>query len=158
MRFIQTAVLLILALTGASLYGSNTIQPAHAFTQSGPSRWSAYGPQMNNLIISVYSDFTTMFNAFVSGQIDITDWPIQPANLGTGGFCDNNANPDYFCTSQTSDYGIFQLDINHHPSFMGKSLTQTRTTSPPNIASSTVDPTPVCTTGHGQLNVVLQNQ
>lgn len=99
-----------------------------------------------------------MFNAFATGQVDITDWPIQPGNLGTGGFCDSIANPDYFCTSPTSDYGIFQLDINHHPAFMGKSLNLPRSTTSPNIASRTVGPTTVCTTGHGQLNIILQNQ
>jgi hypothetical protein len=158
LRLIQTAIILILSLTAAAITGSNNIPSAHALNQSGPSRWSPYGPQMNNMIISVYSDFNTMFNAFTTGQLDITDWPIQPANMGTGGFCDNNANPDFFCTSQTSDFGIFQLDINHHATFLGKNLFQTRTTTPPNIASATIGANPVCSTGHGQLNVILQNQ
>ncbi|HEX4920505.1 MAG TPA: hypothetical protein VFV92_07170, partial [Candidatus Bathyarchaeia archaeon] len=161
MRLIQIVLVLTLSLTSSALINLNTIPPVRGYTQNAPSRWSAYGPQMSNMIITVYSDFTTMFNAFVTGQLDITDWPIQPANLGTGSssaFCDNTFNPDFFCTSQTSDYGIFQLDINHHATFMGKALTQTRTTSPANIASTTIGPNAVCTTGHGMLNVILQNQ
>jgi len=158
MMLLRIALVLILTLTTASIYGFDTLPSAHALTQSGPSRWAAYGPNSSNLIITVYTDFATMFNAFKLGQLDITDWPIQPANLGTGGFCDSSASPDFFCTSQTSDFGIFQLDINHHATFMGKNPILTRTTSPANIASSTIGPTSVCTVGHGQLNVVLENQ
>ncbi len=158
MRLFQIAIVLVLTITAFSLSGLSNVPRANAATQSGLSRWSAYGPNMSNMIISVYSSFSSMFNAFTTGQLDLTDWPIQPANLGAGGFCDSSVNPDYFCTSQTSDFGIFQLDINHQASFMGKALTQTRTTTPANIASSTVGPKSVCSLGFGQLNVILQNQ
>src|SRR4029077_16324051 len=105
----------------------------------------------NNMIITVYSDFTSMFNAFAGGQIDITDWPVQPSDLS--GF---QSNPDFFVSSPTSDFGIFQTDLNHHNAFMGIAQHTNRTVLPATISSTTTGAG--CSTGFGRLNVILQNQ
>ncbi|TMI56125.1 hypothetical protein E6H18_08010 [Candidatus Bathyarchaeota archaeon] len=62
------------------------IIPVHAVLGSG-NYWSAYGPRTDNLLYKVYNDFSGVFTDFNSGQLDITDWPIQPADLA--GFINN---------------------------------------------------------------------
>src|SRR5713226_3769381 len=86
--------------------------------KSGPTRWSPFGPWNDNLLITVYSDFQAMFNAFTAGSIDITDWPVQASDLNAG-ICNN---PDFFCTTQEGEFGIFELDINHQMPFLGKAM------------------------------------
>jgi hypothetical protein len=150
MRIFRTILILVLTLTTGSFFTSDT-SPAHAVLQSGVSRWAPYGPNMNNMIVTFYSDFQSMFNAFTTGQLDITDWPIQPSDLSSF-----RNNPDFFVSSPTSDFGIFQLDINHHNNFLGISQQSSRTVSPASIVSTTTSAG--CSTGFGQLNVILQNQ
>lgn len=139
------------------VYGAN---------QSGNTRWSPFGPNEQNLIISVIGDFQGMFNAFTAGSIDLTDWPVFPANLpsgcGTPGptnpacFCAQTSNPDFFCTTPTNELGIFDEQINSANSFMGKPLTVSRATV---IASATAGAsTTACSTGFGSLTVTLENQ
>ncbi len=136
-----------------------TLPRAHGLVQSSPTRWSPFGPQEQNMIITVYGDYGSMFNAFTAGQVDITDWPVQPANLGTGSsaaFCDSSFNPDYFCTTPTSENSIFDLQINSYASVMGIPLVTSRNTVP---SSATAGPiTAACSTGFGSLSISLENQ
>jgi hypothetical protein len=92
-----------------------------------------------------------MFNAFTAGQVDITDWPVQPGDLPSF-----ESNPDFFVTSSTPDFGIFQLDINEHPSFLGVAQHASRTTTIPGIIGTPTS-VPSCSSGFGRLNVVLVN-
>src|SRR5579864_913733 len=136
-----------------------TLPRAHGLVQSSPTRWSPFGPQEQNMIITVYGDYGSMFNAFTAGQVDITDWPVQPANLGTGSsaaFCDSSFNPDYFCTTPTSENSIFDLQINSFANVLGTSLTTSRTT----VASSatTGATAAACSSGFGSLTITLENQ
>jgi hypothetical protein len=134
-----------------------TYHNVRAANQVGLSNWSPFGPATNNLLVTSYGDFTAMFTAFAAGSVDVTDWPIERANLNpVGGFCDSAAHPDYFCTSPTAEFGIFQLDINSHPSLMGVPLSSSRTTV---AASATAGASAAaCSTGFGSLTVNLQNQ
>jgi len=127
--------------------------------QSGNTRWSPFGPQEQQMIISVYGDFQAMFNAFSLGQVDITDWPILPANLGSGSssaYCDSAFNPSYFCTTPTGELGIFDLQVNSGTAFMGIPLTTSRTTSPASITA--VSTTAACDSAHDSFSITLQNQ
>jgi len=153
---------LILSLAILMTVPSVVILPrVYGSSQSGNTRWSPFGPQEQSLIITVYGDFQAMFNAFTLGQIDITDWPLEPMNLspncsGNGCFCDSNANPDIFCTTPSSDTGIFDLQINSLFSVMGIPFTTPRTVSP---ASATLgSTTSACSTGFGSLTITLENQ
>jgi len=93
-----------------------------------------------------------MFNAFLNGQVDITDWPLANADITS--MC---ADANNFCTSPTSELAIFQLDINHHLPFLGISLQMNRSAPPPSfVLPATTGPG--CTAGFGQLTVHLQNQ
>jgi hypothetical protein len=134
-----------------------TYTNVRAANQVGLSNWSPFGPATQNLIITSYGDFTAMFTAFSAGSVDVTDWPLEASNLNpVGGFCDSTAHPDYFCTSPTSEFGIFQLDINSHPSVMGVALENARTTVTP--SATTGSSAAACSTGFGSLTVTLQNQ
>jgi hypothetical protein len=70
--------------------------------------WSAFGPYTDNLLYKVYSDFGPMFSDFTSGQIDITDWPIQAGDMASF-----RGNPDFFVSSSQGEFGIFELEMNH---------------------------------------------
>jgi hypothetical protein len=93
---------------------------AYAVTQTGLTPWLPYGPFAQRLNITVYGDFTPMFGAFVAGQVDITDWPIQPFDQDcvANPACFQN-NPDFLVTSGALEASIYQLDINHHASIAG---------------------------------------
>jgi len=136
-----------------------TLPRVYGAQQSGNTRWSPFGPQEQNLIITVEGDFTAMFNDFVAGKIDLTDWPVQPANLGSGSsaaFCDASFNPSYFCTTPTSELGIFDLQINSLPAVMGKLLTTSRATVSASATSGATSA--ACSAGFGSLAVTLENQ
>src|SRR2546426_9605345 len=93
---------------------SPVITSVRAVPQSGNTAWSPYGPSSRNLLISFYSDFHAMFNAFASGQIDITDSPVQPGDLQAF-----SNNPDYFLTSPEGHYGACHLNIHQNGHFLG---------------------------------------
>ncbi len=128
------------------------IPSAHALDQSGPTSWSPYGPQVDNLLITVYSDFQTMFNAFTAGQVDITDWPVGAVDLPI--LCDPG-NVDFFCTSPEGEFGIFQLDINHHKSFAGISQLAPRTVPPAGILAITTAPSALCSAASGTDRIIV---
>jgi hypothetical protein len=102
-----------------------------------------------------------MFSNFQAGGIDITDWPAFPVNVQCSTTNDPSCyttHPDMFLTNPTSEFGIFQLDINNHPSLFGVSQQVARTTAAPGIISSTTVSTTSCATGFGRLNVLLVNK
>jgi hypothetical protein len=146
----KTGLLILLTINMLSLTG---LTPVHAVTQGGQTTWSPFGPSTNTLILQFYSDFLATQNAFKAGSVDITDWPAFGADLPAYA-----SNPDFFLASQQSEFGIFQLDINHHPSFLGTAQQTVRTTSIPGVINSTAISTTSCATGFGRLNVILVNK
>lgn len=135
-----------------------TVQRVSGATQIGNTSWSPFGPQEQNLIITSYGDLNSMFNAFVNGQVDITDWPVLPENLGQGSsasYCDSSFNPDFFCTTPTGENGIFDNEINSATPFMGIPLNTSR---PAQSASITTGVNTVaCDAQHDSFTVTLRN-
>ena len=107
---------LLMALPG-------TYTSVRAVNQSGPTRYSPFGPFTQQLIIHYYSDFDVMFSNFASGQIDVSDWPLQ-SSTDISNFC---GNANFWCTSAQPELGYFGQEINSHTPFMGKALTIPRT-------------------------------
>jgi hypothetical protein len=104
------------------------------------------------MIIHYYSDFNVMFQHFLNGEIDISDWPLQSQNdINT--FC---SNADLFCTSAQESLGYFGLELNSHSPFMGMPLTTSRTVSPPSFTPTTT--VGGCVAGFGSLSITLRNQ
>ncbi|HEX4919212.1 MAG TPA: hypothetical protein VFV92_00540, partial [Candidatus Bathyarchaeia archaeon] len=135
-----------------------TVPRVFGANQVGNTRWSPFGPQEQNLIITVYGDFQSMFNAFATGQVDITDWPILPQNLGTGSssaYCDSSFNPDYFCTTPTGELGIFDLQINSYAPVEGQAVVTSRATPVATIATGTN--TTACDATHDSFTITLHN-
>lgn len=129
----------------------SSLSPARAVAQSGFTPWSPFGPQEKKLIITDYGDLPGLQSAFQNGQIDITDFPLEVASTSS---C---INANFFCTSPTSEFGIFQLDINHRIPFLGISLQENRSAPPPSLVLP-VTTGPGCSAGFGQLIVQLRNQ
>src|SRR5437867_1629339 len=142
---LMLSLTLLMALPG-------TYTSVRAVNQSGPTRYSPFGPFTQQLIIHYYSDFDVMFSNFASGQIDVSDWPLQ-SSTDISNFC---GNANFFCLGAQPELGYFGEEINSHPPFMGKALTTPRTVSP---ASFTVTSTgTACGVGSGSLAVTLRNQ
>ena len=136
---------LLMALPG-------TYNQVRAINQSGPTRFSAYGPFTQQLIMHFYSDFDVMFSHFQLGEIDVSDWPLQSSSDITT-FC---GNADFFCTGPQAELGYFGVDVNSFPAFMGIALQVPRTTTP---ASFTTTGTAAgCSAGFGSLSITLRNQ
>src|SRR6266581_3832501 len=91
-----------------------------------------------------------MFTDFNTGGIDITDWPVQPGDLGS--FI---SNPDFFVTTGQGEFGIDQVDYNHQDPFLGVAWQTSRTTGTPSLViNSLVANQPA---GSFQLIVNLKN-
>jgi hypothetical protein len=113
----------------------STILPAHAVISNGNNYWSAYGPRTDILLYKTYADFSTMFTDFISGGLDISDWPVQPGDLSN--FI---TNPDFFVTPKLGDFGIFQLDMNHQDPFLGVGWQVSRSTTGGTTPATTGSP------------------
>ena len=149
----QTPVLILfLSLTFLMATPSPVITSVRAVAQSGNTTWSPYGPYSRNLLISFYSDFQAMFNAFTSGKIDITDWPVQPGDLQAF-----SGNPDYFLTSPEGQFGLFHLNINQNGNFLGIVQQQSRSTVAASV-KNTASAANTCLTGFARLIVNLHTQ
>src|SRR6266536_3805315 len=141
-------IALILAISVLTALPGAYIRSAHAVNQAViPTTFSPFGPATDTLILQYYSDFGTMFNSFQAGEIDVTDWPAFPANILCSTTNDPNCyptHPDFFLTNPTSEFGIFQLDINNHAALFGISQQMARVTSQPGIISSSTVSTTSC--------------
>src|SRR5712664_2975442 len=116
------------------------------------THWSPFGPATPNMVITDYSDFTTMFTAFQAGQIDITDWPIQAPDVTS--FC---SNPDIWCSQSEPELGIFQLDVNNHAPFLGQAMEIARPSLVGSVTNAVSSPTSACAGGLGQLTLSVVN-
>src|SRR6266568_2754754 len=142
-------VTLLLSLTAMMVLPA-TLPRVHAVLSNGNNYWSAYGPSADQLLYKVYNDFTAMFTDFQAGGIDITDWPVQPGDLGN--FI---GNPDFFVTTGQGEFGIDQVDYNHQDPFLGVAWQTARTTGTPSLViNSLVANQPA---GSFQLIVNLKN-
>ena len=100
-----------------ALPSSFTVPNARAVNQGGnPTKWTPYGAFADRKIITVYADFEVLFGAFENGEVDLTDWPVDPNKFASYG-----GNPDMFLTDGIAEFGIFELDINHHNQLFGVS-------------------------------------
>ena len=119
---LRLPLLLILTLAVLTAFPEPSLPVANAVTQTGPTLWQPFGPYANKVQITVYGDFAVMFQNFVDGKIDITDWPVQSATdeASFGG------NPDMYLTEGLDEFGIFQVDINHHNTFLGIPMQERR--------------------------------
>ncbi|HZY48105.1 MAG TPA: hypothetical protein VFE96_09950, partial [Candidatus Bathyarchaeia archaeon] len=141
------------------------ITRVNAFNQDVtiPTTQLPFGPEVDQILFQYYSDFQAMFNAFTSGGsngLDITDWPMFAADSGintqTGSLCDSSLHPDFYCGSTGTNFGLFQVDINHDRAFLGMNQFQPRTTSVVSVAQ-TIGPAG-CSPGFGSISVQLRNQ
>ena len=125
----------------------------NGLSQPLPPTWSPYGPREKILNITMYSDIQNEYTAFLSGKVDITDFPLLPSQQPPT-FCAG----DIFCTPAQTALQLFDLEVNHHNSFLGVSLQAARTVAPPTLVLPASTAAGICGTGLGQLTVNLQNQ
>jgi hypothetical protein len=149
-------VILILCLTALMVIPS-TVPRIGAVLSKGNNYWSAYGPNVDNLVYTVYFDFDTMFAAFQNGQLDFTDWPVSASNLAN-----YINNPDFFVLLAQTPSGVFELDINHmDPLFNVASATdswqENRTLGTPALVSLGTSTCAGCPPSTFHLTIQLQN-
>src|SRR3989442_3582327 len=158
-------VIAILCLTVMMVFPS-TIPRARAVLSNGNNYWAGYGPSTDNLLYTVYIDFSSMFTAFTAGQLDYSDWPVQPGDLAN--FI---GNPDFFVTCTLSggtcggeaEFGTFQLDMNHGDPLLGVGTVDgwqtARVTGTPAVVAVTTGGvcSPACAPSTFQLTIQLQN-
>lgn len=121
-----------------------------AVTQTNVTYWSPFGPRQDNALLIIYPAASTMWSDFFSGQLDMTDWPIQPKDLSNF-----SNNPDLIVTQTQTEFGIYEVDVNNQVSFLGVPMEQTRTLGTP---SATVTGSVAgCSSGQGRLVMNLKN-
>ena len=139
----------------------STVPRVGAVLSNGSNYWSSYGPSVDNLVYKVYNDYTGMFTDFQNGQLDYTDWPVQPGDLAS--FINN---PDFFVAPKTSqaEEGTFQLDVNYANPLLGVGTVDSWQTARGPLATPSVVAvstggvcSPACPTSTFQLTIQLQN-
>ena len=159
MRLQTPVIVLVLAITILTALPGAYIRSVHAVDQLvTPTTWSPFGPATDTLVMQFYSDFSTTFQHFQSGEIDVTDWPAFNTNIQCTTTNDPNCYhtfPDFFLGTQTTEYGIFQLDINSHPALFGVSQLTARVK--PAVSLGTPTSGTGCTPGFGSVTVTLFN-
>lgn len=159
MRFKIPVIALVLAITMLTALPGSFIRSSHAVDQLfQPTTWSPFGAATDTLVMQFYSDFSTTFQHFQSGEVDITDWPSFNTNIQCTTTNDPNCYhtfPDFLLGSQTTEYGIFQLDINAHPALLGVSQLTAR--AKPVVSLGTPTSAAGCSAGFGSVTVTLFN-
>ena len=164
-RTLPLAVVLTLGLSMMLPSSFSGISLVHAFNQdpNTPTTFLPFGPEVDQVVFQYYSDFSTMFNAFAtggSGGLDITDWPLFASdsgiNIQPGSLCDPSLHPDFYCSAPSTNFGLFQLDINHDRAFLGVNQLQPRTTLSVHVTQGSS--TSACSVGLGSITVQLHNQ
>ena len=151
-------VILILCLTTLMLIPS-TVPRVGAVLSNGNNYWSAYGPSVDNLVYKVYNDYNGMFTDFQNGQLDFTDWPVQPNDLAS--FINN---PDFFVAPKNvkATSGVFVMDVNHQDPLFNvaspvDSWQTNRTTGTPALVPVGSSACVGCPASTFQLIIQLQN-
>src|SRR5262249_15113026 len=78
-----------------------------ASVDDSTNTWAPYGPMVSKLQFSFFTNEATEFNAFATGQLDLTDWPLAAANYPS-----YDANPDYLLSPGQGQFGMFGIDFN----------------------------------------------
>src|SRR5436305_14688263 len=69
---------------------SDSIPPPGTF----PTQFTVSGPNSDKIVYNIFADETGEFNALQSGQIDLTDTPLNLGNIAT--FCPSGSS--FWCT------------------------------------------------------------
>ncbi len=81
---------------------------------SGPSvdspsnTWAPYGPNVNSLLLSYYTNEGKEFQDFELGHLDLTDWPQASSQ-----YASYDANPDFVLSQGQGQFGEFGIDFNY---------------------------------------------
>src|SRR2546428_4940055 len=70
--------------------------------------WAPYGPSSPSLLYSFYTNEGTEFNDFLTGHLDLTDWP-QPATT----YPTYDSNPDFVLSRGQGQFGMYGIDFNY---------------------------------------------
>ena len=95
---------------------SDSIPPPGTF----PTQFTVSGPNSDKIVYNIFADETGEFNALQSGQIDLTDTPLNPGDVST--FCPSGSS--FWCTGVTpnapdGEFGFQHDDINLANNFWG---------------------------------------
>ncbi len=88
---------------------SDSIPPPGTF----PTQFTVSGPNSDKIVYNIFADETGEFNALQSGQIDLTDTPLNPGNIAT--FCPSGSS--FWCTGVApnppdGEFNFFHDDFN----------------------------------------------
>ena len=76
--------------------------------------WKPSGPYMGKILVQVYADELAEFNDFEAGNLDLTDWPVNP-NLEVR----YGSNPAMHLTSPVGELGMFDIEFNQANTYWG---------------------------------------
>ena len=111
-------VFLILGVTVVSMLAVTRLPSANAIPGSGVDAltnvWAPYGPRLPSVQYNYYTSETAEFNDFLSGHLDLTDWPLAKSDYTV---YDNN--PDFLLTPGQGQFGMFGIDFNYASSTWG---------------------------------------
>ncbi len=72
------------------------------------AQWVPAGPQMDKLVISVYTDEGSEYAGLLSNQLDLTDWPAPSSTQPT-----LQGDPRFYLTAPNAGFEMFDIDFNH---------------------------------------------
>jgi ABC-type transport system substrate-binding protein len=99
----------ILAVTVVPTYG--WVIPPNPAGEDG--KYEMYGPHVNGIIIKIYADTTSEWNAMAAGQLDLEDWALDKPHIT---LWSNNTN-GMVEANYGGDIGYYILDINNNATY-----------------------------------------
>ncbi len=102
-----------LVLTVPAAGPNFNIPRAHA-NPAPNENWYPSGPVHNTFAATMYSDENAEFTALQTGQLDLSDWPLNSALISSF-----SSSPSFFVTSPVSAKEYFELDFHLGTSYWG---------------------------------------
>ncbi|MBX5326619.1 hypothetical protein HM002_02710 [Candidatus Bathyarchaeota archaeon A05DMB-4] len=93
---------------------SLSLVPTFAFhtpSSTDDNVFEAFGPRVSQILIKVYTDYTTELAGFKAKEIDIMDWGLEPIDYQW--FETNDPTHAQYSTAFYVEFGAFQYDINN---------------------------------------------
>ena len=86
-----------------------------------------YGPRADVLHINIYASDVAEFAAFEAGDIDITDWPLDPTHVADYSVAPNNAS---IILAKFNELGMYEFDFQNNETIQARPGIKTATSDP----------------------------
>ena len=103
----------MLALSLVSIVSATRVVPVsswHTPSSTDDGLFEEFGPRPSQLLIKIYTDYTSELGGFMNKEIDIMDRVLEPMDYIW--FETNDPYNEQYATAFYTEFGTYQYDIN----------------------------------------------